>query len=136
MRRRDGHALVNARAVNVAFDSNDELAQLQIVTDMRAANHTAGVIAEAVVKSKLITKVDVLAASCVADLATDIDAGPSEDRRRRDIDRRRSARRKIRSEGGSGDRHRRGRGQKGEAEHINCLVEESQPNASYAHSAE
>src|SRR5438105_11051716 len=65
---------------------------------MAAADHTVRRTADGRIDKGVVYKsIEAIGAGApgVADLAADIDAGPGEDRRRREIDRRRRAGRKI-----------------------------------------
>src|SRR5208283_4916031 len=91
-----------AGAIDRTFEANHKLVELVVIPDMAAADHTARIAAEGCCDKGICREegiipgeVVVAAGPGVANLTANINAGPCEDRRRRQIDRRRSARGKI-----------------------------------------
>ena len=107
-----GDGLAEARAVDVAFEADNELGQLQVIADVSAADDATAVIADAVEQAEAVAEVSVLGAPRITDLGADIDAGPGEDRNRRHIDRRRRRRAEI------GRQRRRGQRDHGDRCHF------------------
>src|ERR1700730_9644369 len=93
----------DARAVDRSFEARDPLGDLQIVAEMGAADYPLRIIVERCNGNTNDCHIDGLAAPGIAYLAADIEATPGEDRRRRQIDRRRPAVRKIGRKGRTGE---------------------------------